>query len=189
MKAFLVAVTGALVRGADDPLVDDDGFSLVTGPEGLPGYTASGRSIVVDGDGLPVGAGLVFYFYTGENNTDIKLPCAIISAQSGDGDIDLGNEYVELSVSVRIPATPYTDAATPLVTGLEISEAIYNNLMRSDVADYLNQYRTDLERLTVIGYTQRSTIKGVEGEHVFHQMNLTLYCAARDLEPTLPLQS
>lgn len=192
-KAYLVAVTGALARSAGDPLVDDDGWSLVASPEGMPGYAASGRSVAMETTGVPVDAGLVFYFYLGENNTDIKHPCAIVSASSGEADIETGNETVELTVAVKVPAVPYRDAAgletTPLVTALEISEAIYNALFRSDACDYLNLYRTDAERLTVIGYTARGHVKAPEGEHLLHQINLTLYCAARDLSPTLPLQS
>ena len=194
-RAYLTAVTGALVTQDGDEITDDDGFYLVASPQGLPGYQSDGgRGILVDGSGVPLDGGVQFRFYLGENNTDIIRPCGIVSAQTGDGDPDTGNETVELSVSIQVPPAPYVAAndpaaTNPLATALEISEACYNALMRSDVCDYLNLYRADAERLTVIGFTARSSAKGVDGEHVFHQINLTLYCAAMNLDPTLPIQS
>ena len=177
-RAYLIAVTGTLVTGDGDSL----GFEAM--PQGLPqDESAGGLSIQTEGQADPVIAtALGFHFYTGENNTDINLPCVIIAATSGDEDFDTGNESVELTVAVHVPALPYGTVTDPRTSLLEISEAFINALRRDDLAAYLNTYRPDPERFSAIGVSARTTAKNVDGTKHIHQISLTLYCAACDLE-------
>lgn len=192
-RGYLTAVTGALVRTSGDELVDDDGFDLVASPEGLPGYQSDGGlGVLTDEQGVPLDGGLQFRFYLGENNSKIEQPCAIIAAENGDIEMETGNETVRLSVTTRVPANAYTGASEPLATGQEITEALKNALYRADAADYLNLYRGTgevAERLTIIGIVERSNSKTQLEQHVEHAINMTIYCAGRNLDPTLPLQS
>ncbi len=174
-QAYLTAVTGTLVTGDGDSL----GFEVM--PQGLPNNTSDGGLGVLTEDGKPVEDGLRFRFYCGENNTEIKLPCAIISAQQAEEDFETGNEQLELTVAVHVPAVPYSTATNPIASALEISEALINCLRRDDLPEYLNTYRPDPERFTAIGVVSRSTAKQVEGTKFIHQISLTLYCAACDL--------
>lgn len=188
-KAYLIAVTGQLAQDGGGLIVDGSGFSFAGGPTGLSGYVPDALSIQIANDGFPVGAGQLFRFYLAENPDKKERPCAIISSESGDVDTDTGNETCQLVVSVEGTASPYTNESDPLETVEEITEAILNALKRDDAADYLNLYRSNPERFTVIGISERQHSKSIVEDHVSHQIMLTCYCAGMDLAPTLPVQS
>jgi hypothetical protein len=189
-KAYLMAVTGALVASADNALVTQLGEKLVAMPQGLPGYVSDGGlGIQTDAQGVPIPAGLVLNFYTGESNETIALPCVIISGAGGEEDFTAGlsgNETVQLDVAVHVPAIAYSGADDPLKVCLEISEALINALRRDDVEDYLNAHRPLPARFTAIGVALRQTQKFTAGNAVVQQITLHIYCAAMDLAPPGP---
>lgn len=188
-KAYLIAVSGQLSTEDGGLITDASGFGFASGPTGLMGYVTDGLSVQIDSNGIPVSAGQVFRFYLGESGGKIERPCAIIFAQTGDVESDTGNETVQLTVSIEGTASSYTGESDTLLTLQEVTEALVNALKRDDVADYLNLYRTEPERMTVIGVTDRQNIKAIAEDHVVHQIVMTCYCAAMNLDPALPVQS
>lgn len=189
-KAYLMAVTGALIAAPGNVLVTEQSATLVARPQGLPGYVSDGGlGIQTDAQGVPLSAGLVLNFYTGESNEKIELPCVIISGAGGEEDFTAGlsgNETVQLDVAVHVPAIAYTGADNPLQVCLEISEALINALRRDDVEDYLNVHRPEPARFTAMGVSLRQTQKFTSGNAVVQQITLHLYCAAIDLKPPVP---
>lgn len=188
-KAYLIAVTGQLANEDGGLVVDGSGFGFAAGPTGLTGYVPDARSIQIDANGVPVGGGQQFRFYLSETGDKIQRPCARIFAQTGDIETDTGNETLQLTVSVEGTVSAYEGENNPQDTIEEITEAIINALKRDDVVDYLNLYRSEPERITVIGVSERQHQKSVQEDHVEQQIVMTCYCAGMNLDPTLPVQS
>lgn len=188
-KAYLIAVTGQLANEDGGLVVDGSGFGFAAGPTGLHGYVPSARSVQIDANGFPVGGGQQFRFYLSETGDKIQRPCAIISAQTGDVETETGNETLQLTVSVEGTVSTYDGESNPQETIEEITESLLNALKRDDVVDYLNLYRSTPERITVIGVSDRQHQKTVQDDHIAHQVVMTCYCAGRNLDPNLPIQS